>query len=286
MYSACNQLFACSRFACDEDRRITSGDFGDAREYGFQSRRGPNNLFKHRGLIDFFAQSDVFAPKPVFSLLSILDVRRGNIPTHNLSLFVTQWVKASQKPAITSVALAHAHLQLESSATSESTIKMTVDSFPFIRMSDPTAIKSLPPLFKSKAEVIEQDAVGVKWFTIRPVYRNNLRRQVQNLPKACFLFAGFVFRQLAISNVLDRTKHLPGKARRISLQIALTVHDTNFAVGANDPMFCVYAHFALNGFASFPKHKFSILGMDQFPNCRQFNGTFLRVQSVDPVGLI
>ena len=114
---------------------------------------------------------------------------------------------------------------------------MTVDSFPFIRMSDPTAIKSLPPLFKSKAAVIEKDAVGVKWFTVRPVYRNMLRRQVQNLPKTCFLFADFVFRQLAISNVLDRTEHLPGKTRRVSLQIALTVHDTNFAVGADDPMF-------------------------------------------------
>ena len=114
---------------------------------------------------------------------------------------------------------------------------MTVDSFPVIRMSDPTAIKSLPPLFKSKAAVIEEDAVGVKWFTVRPVYGNMLRRQVQNLPKACFLFADFVFRQLAISNVLDRTEHLPGKTRRVSLQIALTVHDTNFAVGADDPMF-------------------------------------------------
>ncbi len=51
---------------------------------------------------------------------------------------------------------------------------MTVDSFPFIRMSDPTAIKSLPPLFKSKAAIIEQDAVGVKWITVRPVYRNIL----------------------------------------------------------------------------------------------------------------
>src|SRR5882672_87518 len=148
---------------------------------------------------------------------------------------------------MTSVALAHAQLQLESGATSESTIKMTVDSFPFIRMSDRSAIKSLAPLFKSKAVVIEHDAIGVQWFTVRPVYCNILRRQVQNLPKACFLFADFVVRHLAISNVLDRTEHLPGKPRPVSLQIALTVHDTNLAVRANDPMFCVYTHFALNG---------------------------------------
>jgi hypothetical protein len=189
--------------------------------------------------LSLLAVVHVFAAKPVFSLLSILDVRRGSIPTRNLSLFIAQWVKASQEPTITSVALARAHLQLESRATSESTIKLTVDSFRFIRMSDPNAINSLPPLFKSKAAVIEEDAVGVKWFTVRPVYRNMLRRKVQNLPKVCFLFADFVFRQLAISNVLDRTERLPGNARRVSLQIALTVHDTNFAVGANAALFCV-----------------------------------------------
>jgi hypothetical protein len=53
--SARNKLFACSRFTRDEDRRTTRRDFGDAREYSFQSWRGSNNLSKHRGLIDFFA---------------------------------------------------------------------------------------------------------------------------------------------------------------------------------------------------------------------------------------
>ena len=153
-------------------------------------------------------------------------------------------------------------------------------------MRDRTAIKSLAPLFKRKAVVIEKDAVGVEWLTVRPVYRNILRRQVQNLPQACFLFADFVFRLLAISNVLDRTEHLPGTARRVSLQIALTVHDTNFAAGTNDPMFYVCAHFTLNGLRRFPEHKLSIFGMDRFPNCRQVYGTFLRLQSVDAVRLI
>src|SRR5277367_2382885 len=148
------------------------------------------------------------------------------------------------------------------------------------------ATRGLLPLFETHTKVIERDTVKVEAFTVRSVYPNLLRRKVQHLPKASFLFTDFVFRQLAISNVLDRTEHLPGKTRRVSLQIAQTVHHTNFAVGANDPMFCVYAHFALSGFGSSPKHEFSIFGMDRFPNCRQFNGTFLRVQSVDPVGLI
>src|ERR1700733_2541269 len=76
-------------------------------------------------------------------------------------------------------------------------------------------------------------------------------------------------RTLAVSNVLGGTEHLPGTARRVYLQIALTVNDPNFAAGTNDPMFYVCAHLTLNGLGCFPEHKLAIFGMDRFPNCRQ-----------------
>jgi len=63
----------------DEDRRISRCDFGDARENTFQSGRCSNDLFEHEALSISSRKSDVFAPKPFFSLLSIFDVRRGNI---------------------------------------------------------------------------------------------------------------------------------------------------------------------------------------------------------------
>jgi hypothetical protein len=59
--------------------------------------------------------------------------------------------------------------------------------FPVIRMKSRTKFKSPPPLVETKTEVIEHDSVGVKAFTIRPVYRNKLRRQVQNLAELHFL---------------------------------------------------------------------------------------------------
>src|SRR5580704_16798266 len=185
---------------------------------------------------------------------------------------------------------AYSQLQLVSGATGASIIGMRARRpFSVIRMKRPRRKKipgCLPPLFKTKADVFEPNAVGIETIATGSEYSNKLRNEVDYLTELRFLLADLVFRSLAISNVLDRTEHLPGKARRVSLQIALTVHDTNFAVGANDPMFCVYAHFALNGFGSFPKHELSILGMDRFPNCRQCNRTLLRVQSVDPVRLI
>src|SRR5277367_666180 len=100
MYGACNQLFACSCFARDEDRRITRCDFGEARKNIFQSGRCSNDLLKHGGLVDFFTESDVFALKSILSLLSIFNVRSGKIPACSLSQFVPQWVKTNQVPAI------------------------------------------------------------------------------------------------------------------------------------------------------------------------------------------
>jgi hypothetical protein len=58
-------------------------------------------------------------------------------------------------------------------------------------------LESLPPLLKSKAEVIKKDAVGVKTFAIRSEYGSKLGHEVKDLPKPCFLFAAFVFRPLA-----------------------------------------------------------------------------------------
>src|SRR6476660_100047 len=192
MYGACNQLFPCSCFTRDEHRRISRCDFGDARENAFQSGRCSNDLFKHRGFVDFFTQSDVFTTKPVFRLLAVFDVRPGDKPTRNLSLFVAQWVKTNQEPAKTSIIFACSQLQLIGRGASDSTVKNTVEPLGVIRMNVVAGTRKLPPLFETKTEVIERDAVGVKAFTIRSVYHNMLRSQVQNLPELYFTSAQFL----------------------------------------------------------------------------------------------
>src|ERR1700761_1866042 len=116
MYGAGNKLFARPRFTGDENRRVARRDFGDAREYGFQSRGCSNDLLKHGGLVNFFTQGYVFASKSVFSALSIFDVRSGKIPTCSLSLLVTQWIKTSQEPAVGSITVAQSQLELVSNA--------------------------------------------------------------------------------------------------------------------------------------------------------------------------
>src|SRR6266481_5807381 len=63
------------------------------------------------------------------------------------------------------------------------------------------ATKRLLPFFETKTEVIERDAVGIKTFTVRSVYRNMLRREVQHLPKLHFTSAQFLLCSFTFSDV-------------------------------------------------------------------------------------
>src|SRR6266481_1998330 len=98
MDSACNKLFAGSGFASYEDRRIAWRDFGDTREDAFQSRRCSNDLFKHRGFVDFFTQSDVLLSQSLLSLLAILDVSSCAIPSYDVPSFIFDRNSAEKKP--------------------------------------------------------------------------------------------------------------------------------------------------------------------------------------------
>src|SRR5258708_32554100 len=59
----------------------------------------------------------------------------------------------------------------------------------------------LLPLFKSKAEVIEQSAVGIKPFTTGSKYRNLLGRDVQDLPKLHFLLPDLFLGRLTFGDI-------------------------------------------------------------------------------------
>src|ERR1700745_1370872 len=106
---------------------------------------------------------------------------------------------------------------------------MTLHPFTVIRMKEFAAIRSLPPLFKVKAEVIERDAVGIKAFAVRSEYRNKLRCEVQHLPEFHFTSAQLLLCSFTFSNV-DHSAH---KFNEMSgcTQNRMT-HDVNIPSGA------------------------------------------------------
>src|ERR1700752_5389246 len=63
----------------------------------------------------------------------------------------------------------------------------------------------LAPLLQSDAEIFEQCVIGVESSPIRSKYSDVLRCEVQNLPKLCFLFADFFFRNFALFDFYTRT---------------------------------------------------------------------------------
>src|SRR5713226_10765642 len=147
----------------------------------------------------------------LLSSLAFINIRSRNIPAHNLSMFVAHRIETNQKPAITPIRCLHPQLQLESGATGASTIGITARRpFSVIRMNEPTGARKpsgcLPPLFKTKADVIERNAVGIKTFATGSEYSNKLRNEVDYLPELHFTSAPFLLCSFTLSDV-DHSAH-------------------------------------------------------------------------------
>src|SRR5258707_9957629 len=153
------ELFAGTGFAANQNRRIAAGDLGHSRQDGGERGRAADNLFEHRGLVDFLSKRDVFLFQSLFSSLAVFDISSGNIPTRNLPLFVAQGVVTGQKPAVTSIALAKPHFAFKSRAHRHSTIPLKLDPFRIIGMTYSANWGFVTPLFKGEAEVVKTAAV-------------------------------------------------------------------------------------------------------------------------------
>src|SRR5260370_25728465 len=153
--------------------------------------------------------------------LAFINIRSRNIPAHNLSMFVAHRIKTTQNPAITPNRCLHPQLQLERGATGASTIGITARRpFSVIRMNEPTGARNpsgcLPPLFKTKADVIERNAVGIKTFAAGSEYSNKLRNEVDYLTELHFTSAPLYLGSFARSDVdhsAHKFKEMAGRAQ-------------------------------------------------------------------------
>src|SRR5712672_923856 len=60
------------------------------------------------------------------------------------------------------------------------------------------------PLLQSDAEIFERCVIRIESASIRRKNTDVLRRQIQNLPKVCFLFADSLFRNFAFLDIYTR----------------------------------------------------------------------------------
>jgi hypothetical protein len=96
----------------DEDGGIAARDSRHSRQHGRQRRRGADNLFEHRRLVDFLSQRHVFLLQPLLGPPAIVDIGTREIPPNQLPLVVAEWIVSNQKPAICSVALSEPQVPL------------------------------------------------------------------------------------------------------------------------------------------------------------------------------
>src|SRR5258705_1114248 len=144
-----DQFFAGAGFASDQHRRIAAGDLRHARQDGGQRGRPADNLFEHRGLVDFLSKRNVLLLQFLLVSLALLDVGTCDVPPNDLSLVVSERVVTNQKPPIRSVAATQALLHLHvSGAAYQRTVKMCLDPVNVVRMNFRLMV-SLTPLVEA-----------------------------------------------------------------------------------------------------------------------------------------
>src|ERR1700722_19806728 len=101
---ACDKFFARPSLTGDQNGGVCRSDFRYTRKHLFQNGRSSDDFLEHRCFIDFFTQSNILILESLFGLLAILEIRRRDIPTCSVPLFISQRVEAEKKPAILPVA--------------------------------------------------------------------------------------------------------------------------------------------------------------------------------------
>src|SRR6266568_2142134 len=129
-------------------------------------------------------------------------------------------------------------LHVVSGATGQKTFGSARHPFPVVRMNEPTGTKKasgcLLPLFKSKTDVVERNAVGIETLAVGSVYRNKLRRQVQNLPQLCLLLPHLFFGSLALGDVDDSAHKFNEIAGRAQNRMTYGVNVPDWAIRMHD----------------------------------------------------
>src|SRR6267378_3980985 len=230
-----DEFFASAGFASDQHRRIAAGDLRHLRQDGGERGRAADNLFEHRGLVDFLSQCHVFLLQSLFSSLAVVDISPGNIPTRNLPLFVAEGAVTGQKPSVTSIALAKPHFAFKSRTHRHSTIPLKLDPFRIIGMTYSANWGFVTPLFKSEAEVVKTAAVHKKTLEVASENSYELWCEVQNLSKLLFALAQCTCEDLVLRDV-DPGSDEPMRHSTVCRWRADAPYMTNRSVGPHDSL--------------------------------------------------
>ena len=93
---ACDEFLSRSGLTGDQDSGFGRRDLRDAGQDRLESRRVSHNLLEHQGVVDLFAQCEVFFLDLFFRLLAVLDVDSRRVPANGPALRVAQGIVADK----------------------------------------------------------------------------------------------------------------------------------------------------------------------------------------------
>src|SRR5260370_14805397 len=101
-------------------------------------------------------------------------------------------------------------------------------------MNERTLSLCLPPLFESNAGVLKSNAVDIKPFAVGSINRNQLRREVQHLPKLHFTSAQLLLCSFTLSGVDHSAHKFNNMAGRAQHMMTYTLNVSDGAICMDD----------------------------------------------------
>src|SRR5258706_3014512 len=169
-----------------------------------QSRRVADDVFKHRCFDYLFTECNVLFSYFFFRPFAIFDIRSCAVPSCYVPLFIFEGSQAEQKAPKRAVVPQQSSFEFMRCPCEKSFLSFALKVFAIVRMNESTPSPLGGPFFHADAEILERGMICIEWSSIRSMYTDVLRHELQNLPKFCFLFLDSFFRNFALFDFYTR----------------------------------------------------------------------------------
>src|SRR5712691_9371143 len=141
----------------------------------------------------------------------------------------------------------------------------------------------LLPLFKTKADVIERNTIGIKTFTTGSKYHNLLRREVHHLTELHFLLPDFFLGGFALSDVDHRTGVLNEISARAENRMTNAVNVPDAAIRMHNAIIHSFVRLVIHGSLGRLPERRLIVGMNSLEEFFHPGGTIAWIKTQNAV---
>src|SRR4029077_1911257 len=198
MNSAGNEFLSSSGFAQYEDSGICWRHLCHLRQHAAKWFGRPNDLFEHRGTVDFFTQHEIFIVRPFLAAFAVVNVRCRCVPANNVALLIEEWVVSDEEPTIPPILPEHAIFHFKRLATFQARLPLFIRLFQVIWMQFLRVKAFRMDVFRLNTGVFEKRPIRVKTSAIWSYHDDVVRYGIRYLPKLDLVLPELLFRPLSV----------------------------------------------------------------------------------------